>query len=98
MPQITQLEDKAILRLDQDLVAASVPEVKQQLKDLVNQGKPVAVDLEGVSMVDSTGIGLLMATHNSLQKDGHALEVLNASDDIVKLFQTMRLDKRFAMS
>ncbi len=98
MPQITQLEDKTILRLDQDLVAASVPKVKQQLKDLVNQGKPVAVDLEGVSMVDSTGIGLLMAAHNSLQKHDQALEVINASADIQKLFKTMRLDKRFHIS
>ncbi|MFP4049473.1 MAG: STAS domain-containing protein [Desulfovermiculus sp.] len=98
MADITQLEDKTVLRLDHDLVAATVPEIKHQLKELVNQGGPIAVDLDKVRMIDSTGIGLLMAAHNSLQKNDHVLEVLNASKDIVKLFQTMRLDKRFAVS
>jgi anti-anti-sigma factor len=97
MPQNDQSAERTVLRLDQDLVASTVPDVKKQLKDMVKQGKPVAVDLQEVTMVDSTGIGLLMAAHNSLQQNGHVLEILNASEQIAKLFQTMRLDKRFAM-
>jgi anti-anti-sigma factor len=97
MAEITQYEDKTVLRLDNDLVASTASEVKKELKELVDAGHRVAVDLEDVHMVDSTGIGLLMAAHNSLQKKEQSLEVLNASDDIRKLFQTMRLDKRFMM-
>ena len=97
MAHISVREDgeKTVLQLHQDLVASFVPEVKAELKKVVDQGHTVAVDLQDVSMVDSTGIGLLMAAHNSLQKSDHALEVLNASEEVQKLFRTMRLDKRF---
>ncbi|MFP4429531.1 MAG: STAS domain-containing protein [Desulfovermiculus sp.] len=97
MTTITRDDDKIVLRLESDLVASRVPEVKKQLKELVDTGHRVAVDLADVHMVDSTGIGLLMAAHNSLQKNDHSLIVLNASEDIRKLFQTMRLDQRFIM-
>ena len=97
MISVTQQEEKTVLRLDHDLVASKVPEIKEQLKELVAADQQIAVDLKDVQMVDSTGIGLLMAAHNSLQKKMRSLEILNASAEIRKLFQTMRLDKRFIM-
>ena len=97
MSEIIQYKDKTILRFKHDLVASTASDVKKELKELVDAGQRVAVDLENVHMVDSTGIGLLMAAHNSLQKNEQNLEVLNASNDIRKLFHTMRLDKRFVM-
>jgi anti-anti-sigma factor len=57
----------------------------------------MAVDLEEVKMIDSSGLGVLIAAHNSLQKLGARLELLNVSDDIRKLLQNMRLDKHFTI-
>jgi anti-anti-sigma regulatory factor len=47
---------------------------------------------------DSTGIGLLIAAHNSLRKVGGKLPVIHASPDILELFQTMRIHQHFSVS
>jgi anti-anti-sigma factor len=48
-------------------------------------------------VVDSSGIGLLIATHNSLKTKGGSLRVANASPDILNLFKAMRLDRHFTV-
>jgi len=79
-----------------DLTASTVEAVRAQLKALLQQGvQHLVVDLDGVQMVDSTGIGLLIQAHNSLSRISGTLTVTRASEDIKGLFQSMRLDKRF---
>ena len=53
------------------------------------------MDLDGVELIDSIGMGLLIAAHNSLMKNGGKLKVVNPSEDILRLLRTMRLDKHF---
>jgi len=79
-----------------DLTASTVEAIRAQLKTLLQQGtQHLIVNLGGVQMVDSTGIGLLIQAHNSLNRVGGTLTVTQASEDIKGLFQSMRLDKRF---
>ena len=98
MTEINREQDKTIAKIDQDLVATVVPELKQELQGLVDQGEDLAVDLQAVNIIDSKGIGLLIATHNSLQENNKSLEVLNPSEDVLNLFKSMRLDKHFSIS
>ena len=56
------------------------------------------MDLSDVLMVDSCGIGLLIAAHNSLKKVGGRLAVIHASVDTLELFQTMRMHQHFSVS
>lgn len=78
-----------------DLTAAFVPALQAELKRAVDGGaKGVAFDLGGTVMLDSSGIGLLMATANSLARSGGKVQVVNVSGDILKLLQSMRLTTR----
>jgi len=56
------------------------------------------LDLQGVRAVDSSGIGLLVSAHNSLEKAGGELTVIHASKDILELFHTMRIHQHFSVS
>ena len=79
-----------------DMVAATVEAQRQQFKALIAAGaKEILVDLAGVMMVDSTGIGLLIQAHNTLAKTGGRISILHASDNLRSLFRSMRLDSRF---
>jgi len=81
-----------------DLTAGTVEQVRAQLKALLQTGTlELTIDLAGVQMVDSMGIGLLIQAHNSLQKVGGGLTVKNASSELMDLFRSMRLDKRFTL-
>jgi anti-sigma B factor antagonist len=77
----------------QDLVSSMVPGFKQELGTLLAESpKELRLDLAGAGMMDSIGIGVIIATHNSMKKAGGKLVIANASENIIKLFKSMRLD------
>lgn len=81
-----------------DLTASTVDGVRAKLKALLEGGaRQVILDLAGVHMIDSMGIGLLIQAHNSLTRQGGALVVRHASPDLLDLFRSMRLDQRFTL-
>jgi anti-anti-sigma factor len=96
---VLQEGDKTVIKPNFDVVAALLPELRDTLKLAVNGGaKEVCVDMSHVTMIDSLGLGLIIATHNSLNTAGGRLSVINASKDVYDLFRNMRLDKHFAVS
>jgi anti-anti-sigma factor len=75
-----------------DLTASLVPSLRDALKAQVGRGaKELVFDLEHTRILDSSGIGLLIATHNSLARVGAKMAVRNVSADLLHLLQTMRL-------
>jgi anti-anti-sigma regulatory factor len=53
--------------------------------------------MEGVQMVDSVGIGVIIAAHNTLNQSQRELKVINVTKDVYGLFTTMRLNRRFVV-
>jgi len=79
-----------------DIVASMAEGFKGSLRKLIQKGiRELTIDLAGVQIVDSIGLGVVIATHNTLAKTGGKLTVINVSDDIYRLFKTMRLDQHF---
>ena len=92
----TTLDGENAVLLPGDLTAGTVDAVRGRLKELLQAGaKNLLVDLAGVRMVDSMGIGLLIQASNSLAKAGGAFRVVNPSEELIELFRSMRLDKWF---
>lgn len=80
------------------LTVALAQELRPQVLEVVAQGvTQVIFDLGRTEIVDSSGIGLLIATHNSLKQKGGQLRVINVSPEIANLFKAMRLDRHFAV-
>ena len=78
----------------QDLVSTMVPDFKHELNAVLDESPAVLrLDLSGSAMMDSIGIGVVIATHNSMKKKGGRLVICGASDNIVKLLKSMRLDR-----
>lgn len=96
MSDIQNTGNTAVVKPGRDIVSSMANAFKAELKNLLDQGiKDLTMDLDGVEMIDSIGMGLLIAAHNSLAKVGGALRVINPSPDILGLMRTMRLDKHF---
>ena len=99
MTQIIRENNRIILKPQQNVVVPATDTLRQELKNLVSEGtEELIVDLTGVDIIDSTGLGLLIAAHNSLKKTGGKLVVTNTTADIRELFKCMRLDKHFTVS
>jgi len=98
MSEITKQGEQTIIKPAQNIVASMAQEFRKDLLSLVEEGsKDLIADLTGVTMIDSIGIGILVAAHNSLSKSGGQLTVINVSEDIYRLFKTMRLDQHIQM-
>jgi len=98
MSNAVKQQDHVTIKPDTDVVASMANAFRTELKGLIDAGaRAVTIDLAGVQMVDSVGLGVFIATHNTLNQNGGRLVVSNASDDIVTLLKTMRLDQHFTV-
>ena len=89
----------AVLHPLMNLVAAVVPELRSALRAVVAKGvDELTIDFSHIEMVDSSGLGLLIAAHNSVAKSGGRLAVIHVREEILKLFRSMRIHQHFAVS
>ncbi|MGD9503693.1 MAG: STAS domain-containing protein [Syntrophobacteraceae bacterium] len=81
-----------------DIVASMAPDLRKALLTVAEKEPgDIILDLTGVEMVDSVGLGVLIAAYNSVSKGGGKLVFVNTTNDVVKLFKMMRLDKHFTI-
>ena len=94
-----QRDQQGSVKMTGDLTAVLVPELQSGLKEMLKSGTSELVfDLASTAMLDSSGIGLLIAAANSLSRSGGRVEVINVSPDILRLLQSMRLTGRLNVS
>jgi anti-anti-sigma factor len=99
MASVTQEGSTLYFKPGGDVVASVVDGLRTELrKHLEGFAGDAVVDLTGTQIVDSKGLGLIVALHNTVSKQGGKLSVVNASSDIVALFTLMRLNQHFAVS
>jgi anti-anti-sigma factor len=92
---VTRSGSQATIFLGEMLVASVVPELKNELKRLIGDGVTwMVLDCTQLNLMDSTGIGCLVAAHNSLAKINGSLSMVQVSSDIYDLLCSMRLDRR----
>lgn len=98
MSEIEKEGSKAVFRPGRDIVASVISGMRQQLKELMADGiTELTIDMSGVEMIDSVGLGLLISAHNSLSRVGGTLTVNNVSKDLYDLFSNMRLTQHFTV-
>jgi len=82
-----------------DIVASVVDGLKAELKGVVDGGlSKLTIDLSETTMIDSMGIGILIATYNSLKKKSVPMELICVSSEIASLLKNMRLNQYFTIS
>lgn len=97
-----QLEQEPIIRFykpEGDITASTAPMIRVDLKNLIAEGiRDLVIDIANTRVIDSSGIGLLVATHNSLLRLNGKLTIKNVSQDLLELLKAFRLDKHFSIS
>ena len=94
MSVVTREENMTTIAPGRDVVSSMVAEFKQELAELLAENSSVLrLDMTGVELVDSMGIGVIIATHNSMKKRGGKLLVSHVSENIFKLFQSMQIGR-----
>ena len=97
--QVAQTDRQGVVTLEGSLTAGLVPALQAAVKDTLAKGVDYLVfDLAKTAMLDSSGMGLLIAAGNSMARLHGGIRVINASPDILQLLQSMRLADRLHVS
>ena len=71
-----------------DVVAGHVDDLKIEILELVHyEYTSIIVDMKNVQMIDSMGIGMLVAVKNSLVRYGGELTLINTLHEISEIFK-----------
>jgi anti-sigma B factor antagonist len=99
MDYSTQTEGKSTtIRVVGELDAVSVTELRPSL-DAIAAAEPrsVTVDLSGLRLIDSSGVGALVSLFKRVRASGGQFEVKGVQGQPMSIFKVLRLDKVFSV-
>jgi anti-sigma B factor antagonist len=76
---------------------ASSPKLLQAIESVIAPSVRLAVDLSGVSFLDSTGLGALVQALNAVTSADGELRVVVADPNVLKVFEVTALDDVFVL-
>ena len=94
--QVTQTGGVTLVVPQGDLDMGTADHVKRMLTELIEKGQSKLV-LTGVSYVDSSGLGALVAAMKQARAVGGNLKLCGLQDDVRSIFEMTRLIKVMAV-
>ncbi len=96
--QIRDEQDGAmcVLTLQGEVDVYTAPALKEKLVNNIEQGcNNVLVDMEDVTFIDSSGLGVLVSALRRARERGGSVRIRCTRDNILKIFRITGLDKVF---
>ena len=88
---------QTILRVSGRLDAMSAPELMPTIDAIVDDScQQVIVDLEGLDLIDSSGVAALVALYKRVRARGGEVKVSGARDQPLSIFRLLRMDRVFS--
>lgn len=88
------IEDVIVIKVPADsLDAANALEFKTDISALLETSKKVALDMNRVKFMDSSGVGAMLSCLRTLHTKNGELKLFNVKDQLVQLFKLVRLDR-----
>lgn len=90
-------DDFQLIKLKGDLDVYSEDEFKGFIEENLDENKDLVIDLSDLDYLDSTGLGMFMNIYNKQKSKGKTVKIINAKDNIKKLFKITDLTALFDM-
>ncbi len=87
---------KAVLRLKGELDVSSSAALEDELQR-VNGASVIVLDLSELAFIDSTGLGVLVKTHQRMREEGDQLAVVEGSGQVKRLLELTGLDRQLRL-
>jgi anti-sigma B factor antagonist len=86
-----------VIRLGGEVDMSWSQEVRRAVLDALGKSSKVAVNLAGVSYIDSSGIAALVEGFQQARGRGQSFLLIEASDAVLAVLRLARLDKVFTL-
>jgi len=84
------------LTINGEVDVYTAPKLKKQLVDCIQNGSvDILVDLNGVSFIDSSGLGVLVGALRRARENSGTIRLVCTRENIMKVFRITGLDKVF---
>lgn len=97
---IERIEDGGTytVRAAGEIDVATAPQVESVLLELLGGGSPVALDLSGVTFIDSSGLRALVTARQRAEDESAAFTLSGRSPAVERLLQVTGLDSVFEVA
>jgi anti-sigma B factor antagonist len=83
-----------VLHITGELDAVSVPDLRSELDRIVAEGhNRVVVDLTGLRLIDSSGVGAIVSLYRRLRDHGGTVTVEGATEQPLAVLKLLKLDR-----
>lgn len=94
---VREVNGVTVVALEGDIDLQSSPAVRQQLLACFEKTSRVAVDLSGVTYIDSSGVASLVEAFQVARKKNGTFGLVNVSSAVMRVLSLARLDKVFSI-
>ncbi len=92
------LENDLRLQIDGALDALTARDIRPIFDQVVaDKPKLVTVDLEGLTLIDSSGVGAIVSLFKRVKADGGQVVVVRAHDQPLAVLKLLKLDRIFGL-
>jgi anti-sigma B factor antagonist len=85
---------RRLLAVHGELDLFTTPELRTKINDLIDEGtRELIVDLSETAFVDSTGLGVLLASMKRLRSCDGELVIIDSSSNVIKTFRVAGVDQ-----
>lgn len=86
--------DSWIIQIEGELDVSCAKNFKNEVESsLEKKFSDVKIDMEKLSYIDSTGVGVIVGIMKTLRRSGKDIVLLNAKDNIKKIFKITGIDQ-----
>lgn len=85
----------AVLAISGEVDVYSAPAFRERIFQMLASDPSLVIDLTGLSFIDSTGLGVLVAGRNRALEHGGAVAFVCTQDRVLKLLRITGLDSVF---
>ena len=89
-------ERRAVLRLRGELDVSSSPALEDELSRL-GGASMIVLDLSDLEFIDSTGLGVLVKSHQRVRDEGGRLAIVEGSGQVKRLLELTGLDQQLTL-
>jgi anti-sigma B factor antagonist len=83
-----------VLRIEGELDANSVPDLRPTLDSIAGQKPPqVVIDLSALRLIDSSGVGAIVSLFKTVRAYGGSVTTKGVRDQPLAIFRLLRLDR-----
>jgi anti-sigma B factor antagonist len=96
---LVDFDNTQVLSLSGELDALSSPELRPAVDAMTRDaGCKIKVDLTGLTLLDSSGVGLLVSLFKRTRANRGSVTFVGVTDQPLSIFKLLRLDRVFAMA